>query len=90
MAAGCKPAAPWSYGGSNPPLCTRIWWSVSKFAVAMAIFALLELLSWQTLSDPKIRVVAMVIVAMFAVRTWVHHRREMLESTGNKAEHGQE
>ena len=24
MAADCKSAAPWSYGGSNPPLCTRI------------------------------------------------------------------
>ena len=23
MAADCKSAAPWSYGGSNPPLCTR-------------------------------------------------------------------
>ena len=22
MAADCKSAAPWSYGGSNPPLCT--------------------------------------------------------------------
>ncbi len=25
MAADCKSAAPWSYGGSNPPLCTRNW-----------------------------------------------------------------
>jgi hypothetical protein len=24
MAADCKSAAPWSYGGSNPPLCTMI------------------------------------------------------------------
>jgi hypothetical protein len=24
MAADCKSAAPWSYGGSNPPLSTRI------------------------------------------------------------------
>jgi hypothetical protein len=23
MAADCKSAAPWSYGGSNPPLCTK-------------------------------------------------------------------
>src|ERR1700757_5047799 len=29
MAAGCKPAAPWSYGGSNPPLCTRTGLRVS-------------------------------------------------------------
>ena len=25
MAADCKSAAPWSYGGSNPPLCTMDW-----------------------------------------------------------------
>ena len=24
MAADCKSAAPWSYGGSNPPLCTSL------------------------------------------------------------------
>jgi hypothetical protein len=23
MATGCKPVAPWSYGGSNPPLSTN-------------------------------------------------------------------
>jgi len=57
---------------------------VSKFAVAMAIFAALELLSWLTLSDEKIRVVAMVIIGMFAARTWVHHRREMLADAQSK------
>ena len=25
MAADCKSAAPWSYGGSNPPLCTSFF-----------------------------------------------------------------
>ena len=85
MAAGCKPAAPWSYGGSNPPLCTRIWF-VSKFAAAMAIFVALELLSWLTLSDEKIRVVAMVIIGMFAMRTWAQRRREMLAAAQPKVE----
>jgi len=56
----------------------------------MAMFALLELLSWRTLSDPKIRVVAMLIIGLFAVRTWVHHRRELLASTSGEAEHGKE
>jgi hypothetical protein len=26
MAADCKSAALWSYGGSNPPLCTTVAW----------------------------------------------------------------
>jgi hypothetical protein len=58
---------------------------VSKFAVAMAIFIALELLSWLTLSDPKIRAVAMVLIGMFAMRTWVHHRRETLVDAQSKA-----
>ena len=32
MAADCKSAAPWSYGGSNPPLSTSFE-AVSKRAV---------------------------------------------------------
>jgi hypothetical protein len=52
----------------------------------MAMFALLELLSWRTLSDPKIRVVAMVVIGMFAMRTWLHHRRESLENAQNRSE----
>ena len=30
MAADCKSAAPWSYGGSNPPLCTIKQWLVNS------------------------------------------------------------
>jgi hypothetical protein len=51
----------------------------------MAIFIALELLSWLTLSDPKIRAVAMVLIGMFAMRTWVHHRRETLVDAQSKA-----
>jgi hypothetical protein len=51
----------------------------------MAVFALLELVSWRTLSDEKIRVGAMVIIGMFAIRTWVHHRRELLVNAQEKA-----
>ena len=88
MAADCKSAAPRSYGGSNPPLCTRIGsgdsrtndWigklTVSRFGIAMVIFAVLELLAWETLSDKKVQLIAMAVIAMFALRTWVYHRRE--------------
>jgi hypothetical protein len=50
----------------------------------MAMFALLELLSWRTLSDEKVRVAAMAIIGLFAVRTWVQHRRELLARTSEK------
>jgi hypothetical protein len=34
MAADCKSAAPWSYGGSNPPLCTRIERLLAAIAIS--------------------------------------------------------
>jgi hypothetical protein len=78
MAAGCKPAAPWSYGGSNPPLSTRIF-VVSRFSITLSLFAVLALLAWLTLSDQKIRGLTLVLLAMFAVKSWLHHRRMALE-----------
>jgi len=43
----------------------------------MTLFAVLALLSWQTLSDPKIRAVTLVVIGVFAFRSWVHHRRDV-------------
>ena len=83
MAAGCKPAAPWSYGGSNPPLCTRIS-KVSRFSIALAIYGLLGVVAWLTLPDQKIRGVALALLAMFAVKSWLHQRRMALERNENK------
>ena len=85
MAAGCKPAAPWSYGGSNPPLCTRIS-KVSRFSIALAVYGLLGLVAWLTLPDQKIRGLTLVLLAMFAVKSWLHHKREALERNENKGQ----
>ena len=51
----------------------------NKFAVAMTLFALLAALSWLLLSDPKLRWVTWALLALFAVKTWVHHRKQQLE-----------
>jgi hypothetical protein len=78
MAADCKSAAPWSYGGSNPPLCTRVE-NVSRFAIAMICFAALAVAAWRTLDDPQmknVRAVTVAVIASFAVRTWLAHRAE--------------
>ena len=37
MATGCKPVAPWSYGGSNPPPSTRISYTVLEAVVAQLV-----------------------------------------------------
>jgi uncharacterized membrane protein YfcA len=52
---------------------------VSKFTIAMAIYAVLGLLAWQTLSDEKIRLVTLAILGMFALKTVLHQRREALD-----------
>ena len=84
MAAGCKPAAPWSYGGSNPPLCTRIS-KVSRFSIALAVYGLLGLVAWLTLPDQKIRGLTLALLAMFAVKSGLHHRRMALERNEKKS-----
>ena len=93
MAAGCKPAAPWSYGGSNPPLCTRIS-KVSRFSIAMLVYLLLAALAVTTLTasvpvagrQVPVSAVTLVVLAMFALRTWLHRKREALERNENKGQ----
>jgi hypothetical protein len=68
---------------------------VKRFWIAMCVFALLGVLEWMTLSPETVRVVngpngtplldisirgmAIALLALFAFRSWIHHRREMLE-----------
>ena len=54
---------------------------VSRFSVALALFGLLGLISWLTLSDPKVRALTFALLAMFAAKTWLHHRRTQLDKT---------
>ena len=51
----------------------------NKFAVAMTIFALLAALAWWALSDPKLRLVTLALLALFAFKTWLHHRKSLLD-----------
>ncbi|HZD31971.1 MAG TPA: hypothetical protein VE779_09965 [Candidatus Angelobacter sp.] len=46
----------------------RLW-------LALGAFALLMVLTWTTIDDQKFRLAAIAILAMFAVRTWTHHRK---------------
>jgi hypothetical protein len=55
--------------------------SVTRLAIAMAAFAALGVLSWLTLSDQRVRLVTLIIVAMFALRTWVR-RKDVMHPDG--------
>ena len=51
----------------------RLW-------VALSVYAVLMVLAWTTLDDQRFRLAAIAILAMFAVRTWTHHRKLQQES----------
>jgi len=53
--------------------------SVNRLVVAFVAFAVLAGLAWTTLSDERIRLVALAILGLFAVKTWLH-RKEYLRA----------
>ncbi|HVJ04733.1 MAG TPA: hypothetical protein VM578_03570 [Candidatus Saccharimonadales bacterium] len=69
--------------------------TAKRFKIAIVVFALLGALEWSTLSPETIRVVngpngaplldisirgvALAVLALFAFRSWIHYRREVLE-----------
>ena len=57
---------------------------MSRFSIALAIYGLLGLAAWLTLPDQKIRGVTLVLLAMFAVKTWLHHRRRQIDESAER------
>jgi hypothetical protein len=57
---------------------------VNKLGLALVAYAVLAVLAWQTLSDEKIRSVTLAILAMFAIKTLLHHRSESLQQDGSQ------
>jgi hypothetical protein len=83
MAADCKSAAPWSYGGSNPPLSTRSVVGgdevMGRLWLALGGLLLLATLAWVTLSDQRVRLVTVLILFVFAVKVVIAHRRALMK-----------
>jgi hypothetical protein len=59
-----------------------------RLLLAFAAYVALATLALTTLSDQRIRVVTLAILAMFAVKTWVR-RKEFLHS-GDESEGGEQ
>jgi hypothetical protein len=73
-----------------------------RFWVAMGVFVALGVLEWFTLSAETIRVVnrpdgepllaisvrgiALAVLALFALRSWIHYRREEMEERGRSGQ----
>ena len=50
---------------------------MNRLAIAFAIYTVLGILAWTTLSDSKIRMVTLLILGLFAVKTLVHRKDVM-------------
>ena len=52
---------------------------MSRFSIALAIYGLLAVVAWLTLPDQKILSVTLALLAMFALKSWLHHRRQQMD-----------
>jgi uncharacterized membrane protein YfcA len=57
---------------------------MTRLAIAMAAFVGLGVLAWTTLSDEKIRLLTLAILAMFAFKTWLRRKETMQSSDSDK------
>jgi hypothetical protein len=58
---------------------------VKRLMIALGALLVLGVLSWTTISDPRIRLGTLAILAMFALKTWVR-RKDVLHSDKNDVE----
>jgi uncharacterized membrane protein len=52
---------------------------MNRFAIALAAYVVIATVAWFTLSDQKIRLVTLVLIAAFALRTFTLHARRKAE-----------
>jgi len=57
---------------------------VNRLIAGLAAFGVLGILAWTTISDQRIRLVTLAILAMFALRTWVHRKNLMHPGKGSE------
>ena len=58
---------------------------MKRLIIALAAFVALGVLSWNTISDQRIRLVTLAVLAMFALKTWVR-RKDVLRTGKNDVE----
>jgi len=57
---------------------------VHRFVLALVAYAAIAILALATLSDTRMRVVTLAILAMFAVKTWVRRKEVMHTDSENE------
>ena len=56
---------------------------MNRLLLAMGAFVALGILAWTTLSDERVRLVTLAVLAMFALKTWLH-RNDVMHSPGDR------
>ena len=56
---------------------------MNRLIVALAAYVALAVLTWTTISDQRVRLVTIAILAMFAVKTWVRRKEVMHPGNGS-------
>ena len=81
MAADCKSAAPCELRRfeSSPVHQNLLRLQMNRFGIALAAYVLIGTLAWFTLSDQKIRLVTLILIGAFALRTLTLHARRRTE-----------
>jgi hypothetical protein len=59
---------------------------VNRLLIAFAAFVILGLLTYTTISDERIRMVTFAILALFAVKTWLHRNDERPDQPDDRVE----
>jgi len=54
---------------------------MNRFVVALIAYVALGLLTWTTITDPKLRAGTLVILGLFAFKSWVR-RRDVMHPDG--------
>ncbi len=59
---------------------------MGRLAIALSAYVVLAALVWMTLGDPRIRLATLAILALFAMKTWVHRKDVMHPHGENEGE----
>ncbi len=55
---------------------------VNRFVIAMAAYVVLAVLAWSTITDEKLRLATLAVLALFAVKTLVR-RKDVIHPDGD-------
>ena len=56
---------------------------VNRLSIALVCYVVLGALTWTTITDPKIRAGTLVILALFAVKSWIR-KKDVLHPDGER------